>query len=305
MQPLNYSTQAIPDLKKYSLFLKSEGNFNGFVFVESLIEKLTASVKFIMPENGEIFETRDVFTSVDVDGFNLPYENISLEFRINFDRNVEKELKLIPDRLNLLTIPKYIILAYRSINKLGTGKVIWPIAYVEESGGFIPGISGRFVRDNANVVNGRIQSEMVYIPGLESKEEKRHEEVEKTVRRHIRQHDSLFQTVIDLCKVLECNNVATSEIVPRESVNKQRAKEGKPPFFTYKILELTPFNENNRSSSPGGGSHSSPRVHLRRGHIRRLPPDHTRKIWVNSCVVGNKAKGMVHKDYAVKAKGGN
>lgn len=50
------------------------------------------------------------------------------------------------------------------------------------------------------------------------------------------------------------------------------------------------------ASEHKGGTHASPRVHLRRGHWRR-----TKKatIWVKAAVVGEKSKGMIIKDYMV------
>lgn len=46
------------------------------------------------------------------------------------------------------------------------------------------------------------------------------------------------------------------------------------------------------------GERNGPREHLRRGHIRRLPDG--RKIWVQACVVGSRALGVVRKTYAVE-----
>jgi len=49
-----------------------------------------------------------------------------------------------------------------------------------------------------------------------------------------------------------------------------------------------------------GGSHASPRWHLRRGHWRQLPDG--RRIFVRQCEVGDSARGGVVKDYAVEAR---
>lgn len=79
-------------------------------------------------------------------------------------------------------------------------------------------------------------------------------------------------------------------------MNMKREKKGKQPIFSYKVLVVDPGNT--KSVRGGGkGTHASPRVHLRRGHIRRLPKGN---IWVNAAVVGDKSKGMVVKDYAVR-----
>lgn len=83
---------------------------------------------------------------------------------------------------------------------------------------------------------------------------------------------------------------------PGEKLNKKREKRGKTPFFTYK--ELTIMAGGSDAGHSLGGSHASPRVHLRRGHIRRLPD---KTVWVNAAVVGNKSRGMVDKDYRVMA----
>lgn len=46
-----------------------------------------------------------------------------------------------------------------------------------------------------------------------------------------------------------------------------------------------------------GGSHASPRWHIRRGHWRTLPDGH--RVFVRSCEVGDPARGGVVKDYRV------
>ena len=54
------------------------------------------------------------------------------------------------------------------------------------------------------------------------------------------------------------------------------------------------------ASEPLGGSHASPRWHLRRGHWRPSPDG--RRIFVRQCEVGDSARGGVVKDYAVEAR---
>ena len=105
--------------------------------------------------------------------------------------------------------------------------------------------------------------------------------------------------VIELISALSCRNVKQRVCHEPVALNKKRIKNGNRPFYSYRILEI---DEGKPATEPGaGGSHASPRVHLRRGHIRRLPD---RNVWVNACVVGNKALGMVSKDYAFKAGAG-
>ncbi len=51
------------------------------------------------------------------------------------------------------------------------------------------------------------------------------------------------------------------------------------------------------ASADLGGSHASPRWHLRRGHWRQMADG--RRIFVRQCEVGDPERGGVVKDYAV------
>lgn len=91
---------------------------------------------------------------------------------------------------------------------------------------------------------------------------------------------------------LHCTNIRRQQHEPDAKLQKARAKRGKKPLFSYWTLEL-----NNRQEGTGtaGGTHSSPRVHLRRGHPRQYTPG--KWTWVQPCAVGNRANGLVNKDY--------
>lgn len=52
-----------------------------------------------------------------------------------------------------------------------------------------------------------------------------------------------------------------------------------------------------RRTTPQGGSHASPRWHIRRGHWRQLADG--RRVFVRECEVGDPARGGVLKDYIV------
>lgn len=96
--------------------------------------------------------------------------------------------------------------------------------------------------------------------------------------------------------VMACSNVRPMEHQPAEALNRKRQKAGKMPLVTYKTLEIIAPSGRTESVA-SGGTHASPRVHLRRGHIRRLSDGRT--VWVQACVVGQK-HGMVVKDYRVR-----
>lgn len=94
---------------------------------------------------------------------------------------------------------------------------------------------------------------------------------------------------------LSCSNVHVSN----SDVPKARRKiKSALPFDSYHVLTIDTPSDSLHGSSTAGG-HRSPREHLRRGHIRRLPD--SRRIWVNAAVVGaGRGAGVVTKDYAVR-----
>lgn len=68
--------------------------------------------------------------------------------------------------------------------------------------------------------------------------------------------------------------------------------------WTWHQVEIVP-ERLVRASEPAGGSHASPRWHVRRGHWRQLADG--RRVFVQACEVGDPARGGVVKDYLVGA----
>ena len=99
--------------------------------------------------------------------------------------------------------------------------------------------------------------------------------------------------------IMGCSNITTQNHPAPAALNKKRIKTGKPPLYEYKTLVLT-LDAKSKPGESKGGTHSSPRVHLRRGHIRKL--DDARRVWVQACVVVGSGSGMVAKDYKIKSK---
>jgi hypothetical protein len=103
-------------------------------------------------------------------------------------------------------------------------------------------------------------------------------------------------TVLEFIEALSCSNVSyrpTTKI--DEQVNARRIRDGKVPLYETHTLFIETPNKTTKGDSLGG-HHRSPRQHLRRGHIRRLPSG--RKVWVNSAVIGRSENGVIKKDYA-------
>lgn len=109
-----------------------------------------------------------------------------------------------------------------------------------------------------------------------------------------------YRALCELLEALSCKNVA-SEPIERVSpaVNARRIRRGKLPLYEVRRLVLIP-GQLAVPKGDGSGHHSSPRQHLRRGHIRRLTSGN---YWVNSCVVGLSSLGVIEKSYDITTRG--
>jgi hypothetical protein len=103
-----------------------------------------------------------------------------------------------------------------------------------------------------------------------------------------------FNTLLEFCLAVNCENVAQSKVEPSKTLNQSRASKGKVPFFTYRFLDIPGAAD---KSQHGDGTRSGPRVHLRRGHLRRLSNGHV--AWVRHTMVGDVSLGVVEKTYIV------
>lgn len=78
--------------------------------------------------------------------------------------------------------------------------------------------------------------------------------------------------------------------------NRRKISQGKKPSYEWRTVFIEPAKTKSESK---GGTHASPRLHDRRGHLRRLRTG--KNVWVRACKVGNAANGTVFHDYEVRA----
>lgn len=108
--------------------------------------------------------------------------------------------------------------------------------------------------------------------------------------------DDLLDTLI----ALECKNVINIDNFPPDKLNKKRTKNNKIPLFTFKTLHIVQNYRRYKTLSHQEQieeQRKSPRLHLRRGHIRHYE-DYN--IWIEKTIVGNLFNGIIHKDYKVR-----
>lgn len=74
--------------------------------------------------------------------------------------------------------------------------------------------------------------------------------------------------------------------------NRRKMAQGKAPTYVWHTVVIEPVQAKGEHQ---GGKHASPRLHDRRGHLRRLRTG--KNVWVKACKVGSVSNGMVFKDY--------
>jgi hypothetical protein len=243
-------------------------------FAVSLQGIIKDSVKFRLPKNGRVFPEATFSDGENLchaykkyaDGQRLPFKNMSIEWEMEPEDIFDKQVAIIFQADKDDTIHGFIF------GHLSEPKPRWLMLPARFQDNYVQGLLGHSaVAPDLNDVVRDAPVEFL------------------SPVRYTR------SVVVELLCFLACSNAEIStEPNNREKLNAKRLKKGKPPFYSYKVLTIA---QNDGSSSRGiTGNGRSPRVHLRRGHIRRLAD---RTVWVNSAVVGDKSKGLVNKDYAV------
>ena len=331
--PRNFATHAIECFRDY--LLKHEKSAVKDDMIETRMKEalywLDKSVKFIGPVNGEFLDRLDMI-SEDVDYPKLPFDAICIEYEYevtdvsSFDGVYRAAREEQPDRACVLAFysdPSTPLgqLIEKDYGDASHGEfVVWPIL------GFRAGrtVMGHFVdkeswipvldpvlitRENRSALNVEIRlvdsDKKIAVQVLACKEtlatrmytnERLGRDASpRTVLKEMT-NDAAAEamSVVELCNLLECTNIETEAIEAPFKLNKKRLAAGKAPFFEYKVLKIKGTTQ--REREPGGTAHASPRLHYRRGHIRRLASG--KKTWVRPHMVGDASRGHIVKDYA-------
>lgn len=102
-------------------------------------------------------------------------------------------------------------------------------------------------------------------------------------------------SVVQCCHALRAGARLDEQTEPSATRRWKFSKKG-VGGFTYHVLKLP---DKAGGDAHAGGSHASPRFHVRRAHIRKLPTGAL--TFVRQCFVGDRERGVVEKHYAVSA----
>lgn len=103
--------------------------------------------------------------------------------------------------------------------------------------------------------------------------------------------------VIQCCHALRAK-ATLEETTDLNEYRREKLRKAGAPYLVYHVLKL-PKHAQQGSGPSGSSSHDSPRFHVRRAHIRKLPTGAL--AFVRQCFVGDRAKGVVEKHYEVGA----
>lgn len=269
----NYSAEAIPALRERAS-IQREPRLSAML--GEIADAIEASHKFVLPNGGYLFEET---TEPMLAELRTPFPKTVFEFAGAFD--------ISPDEGNGVFakfIDKMIVCCFPNS---GGETIITTVTHVTKSAN--PAALGW----RASLLAARLSAAGIEVFPLGEAAEQfplfskdRREILLRTCAREI-------GVVAQACAALACTNVTTEIVRPNREA---RAARPASTLFDYHVLMIQPDAERHPSEDRGG-THASPRTHIRRGHIRRLAWGP--RIWVNSSVVNPGAIGTVNKDYAV------
>lgn len=270
----NYAAQAEKGLL---LFSKDKRNHpSDRKTAETISEIIHYSTHFALPDDAEIFN--DDLKGLYGNYIELPYKAITIEFHLTgkWSQGVKGNALLTATSTD-----------YNS-DIIIFGAYFYPVMMEY----WQPVCYSMSIQKNLFIDNKRNTANMnlkIVCPGIYS--------IDKIENHDLYMIGSLELSLHEMLEALQCKNVKEGIQQQYSPSNDKRIKQGKLPIYETKILTIdTSYSASGRKEA-GSGTHASPRQHLRRGHIRRLPSGN---IWINSCVVGDPSKGTIHKQYRVK-----
>jgi hypothetical protein len=277
------------------------------------MELMKKAEKFILPDWGRIFEPEELELCMDVKfPSRLPYPIVALEFPCNY-----KNPKCEPMMPQELPSSKRIALCVESEaleehtgllkhihEKHASGEpgfYVFPIAYSDNGKVWTPPPSAMFFPRSSSSTRWEEMREgglLVVLP-LGSAAYTAYPPAERE-RRAVRDCADEIFAILHTMVALSIDKGRYETLPAPTKLNKKRAKKNRVPLYEYKILDIVADILHAQPSQPKphqGGTHASPRMHKRRGHVRRLRSGKT--TWVRNAIVGKPGTGAVEKDYAV------
>lgn len=284
MQPGYFFTEYLEALPKLKKLIHPADH----LIAEKTADKFRSQgVMFALPPGGELIDRKSKLAA----GTPLrpPYKYVILEY----------EAKGEPVRDGQADCPKRIVLAC----DMGDAVVLLPCIYNGRDHQWVPHIymltidltdnNSVYVEDGELKVKGNyskclpnlFEANFAMWPGTG-------ESFVAQIREDLQDEVNAY---VDFCHAIHRYEVVADDVRPDSAKNRMRRARGKVPLFTYKVLTI---GKKKRKSVHQGGTHASPRSHMRRGYYR-MSRNGVRH-WVKPCMVKGDTSGFVHKDYRVE-----
>lgn len=301
MEAHNFLRQAIKgvgDFIEFSQKLKAPMTQDYCVMSMQLLREMQKSVKFIMPEGGRLFDTNLEALSEES---KLPFEQIIIEYECKSNgglpekvfgqestKNARKRIVYAQQETDG-TISVFSIVAFQS----DSGRDVWvmqPFIAQLIPSGMVKNIEMK-TPDNLPKNMNLLNQFRIYFCDIGGQAHLSFGD--KWEEHAYYDMNDEANAVLNLMEALSCKNVNTEVLAVKKNKFQQR-KHGALPYDEYRVLVVS--NRNSNRAESGEGTHRSPREHLRRGHIRRLPIGN---VWVNATVVNPGNHGKINKIYAI------
>lgn len=303
----NFSRFAIDDILAQAKIcddVNEPYSSNIYKLIANLLEK--EAIKFALPDGGRLFESNKPFSPSDADLLHLPYPVIALEYSMEGNHPATISMEEMSCQAT-----KRICLAIDDPDS--DGITVIPMWFNEKIKKWVVSISCAFIprkQDHSpesllyfSGIEGKTSNLKLYIKPLIAEAWDRCVNAkgqQGAMRLGLIDAKDEINSLLSFLLILSCTNVKTRDSEDEQilrKVNAKRINKGKKPIFSYKILEIIVPKETLQSQffEKQDPCRRSPRIHLRRGHVRRI--DDGKRVWVNACVVGKKDEGYIYKDY--------
>ena len=293
MQPGRFST----DFCEHMLLLaKQKEKTMDMRGLRALVQRIRQeAIHFALPDGLQETESIRNYDVTQYGSMRPPYPMVVIEIVTHFlegaqmptviiamDMPEEKEVwwtyslkELTPSKID----PTKTIFAWR------VTPYFWRLPY-EHCGKFDAEGNPQFVMSPGVAISQDVHDELFRGSGMTDQEYK---------DKHATAAHIFMEVYAGFCGAIYGHEVIFTDVEPNEATNKMRRARGKMPLFSYKTLTI---GKPKRKSRHLGGTHASPRSHLRRGHYRTSSKG--ARYWVQPCMVKGETDGFVHKDYVVE-----
>lgn len=316
---MNFSTHALEEMKRWSKRFADLDRTPDALAVEVYSKALKNSVKFLLPPNGEVgVELKD---STCFKFVKLPYPVVAFEYTMKNDKLLLPSQTPCSQRIAIAMTPEYYCASLKSlVYGLVDGKddtfkrgdiIIITLVYDEVSKIWVPSFTGLILDVNTAVVASDLGKYSVGVvplctQSIDAMATKVGVSFDKMVSDIAADMTDEVRVVINALACLNAKNVKQVSVPAPEKLNAKRIRNGKTPFFEYRVLDIF-LGDAVRKLPSGDGKRLraslscllavSVRLHAVRGHFKRR---HTGLFWWNHFIRGNSESGSIVKDYNLK-----